>query len=63
MRDSDLDSMAPRITDFATRDDLPRFAEMLSDPEVGRWLWFTPAPREMFEQFFAPLVDAQSKLS
>ena len=27
---------------YATREDIPAFSELLSDPEVGRWLWFTP---------------------
>lgn len=46
---------------FSTIDDLPRFADMLSDPEVGRWLWFTPAPVEMFGQFFRPLIEKQTE--
>ena len=37
---------------YATTDDLPDFAEMLTDPEVGRWLWFTPIPPEGIEEFF-----------
>ena len=45
---------------YATENDLPDFAEMLSDPEVGRWLWFTPAPPEMFKMFFSPLLEAQA---
>ncbi len=46
---------------FATKEDLPRIADMLTDPEVGRWLWFTPGSREMFEQYFAPLIEAQTR--
>ncbi len=45
---------------FSTIEDLPHFGEMLSDPEVGRWLWFTPAPIEMFGQFFRPLIEKQT---
>jgi len=45
---------------YATREDLPAFVRMLSDPEVGRWLWFTPAPAEALNGFFAPLLDQQA---
>ncbi len=44
---------------FASFDDLAHVVDMLADPEVARWLWFTPAPPEAFEQFFTPLFDAQ----
>ena len=44
---------------FATRQDIPAIASMLADPEVGRWLWFTPLPEEAAEGYFAPLLDAQ----
>ena len=47
---------------YATSDDLAPIADMLSAAEVGRWLWFTPAPRETYEAFFTPFVDSQSKL-
>ena len=46
---------------FATRDDIPEVAEMLSDPEVGRWLWFAPSPPKAVEAYFAPLIDRQTK--
>ena len=42
-------------------EDLLRIADMLSDSGLGRWPWFTPAPPEMFAQFFAPLIDAQTE--
>ena len=45
---------------YATRDDLAAFTELLSDPEVGRWLWFTPVPAGGVEQFFGPLLDKQA---
>jgi ribosomal-protein-alanine N-acetyltransferase len=45
---------------FAVRDDLADIAEILVDPDIGRWLWFTPGTRETFVQYFAPLVDAQT---
>ncbi len=44
---------------YATRADFPAFDELLSDPEVGRWLWFTPLPPDGVAQFFGPLVDRQ----
>jgi hypothetical protein len=33
---------------------------LLSDPEVGRWLWFTPLPDGAIEEFFGPLLDQQT---
>lgn len=44
---------------IASRADLPDFEQMLSDPEVGRWLWFTPMPDGAVEGFFGPLLDQQ----
>lgn len=44
---------------YATLADLPQFVTLLADPQVGQWLWFTPAPPEMFESFFKPLIEAQ----
>ncbi len=44
---------------YATRDDLPAFAQMLSDPEVGRWLWFTPLPDGAADAYFGPFLDRQ----
>ncbi len=46
---------------FSTRADLPDFASMLADPEVGRWLWFTPLPEGAVEGFFGPLIDGQTE--
>ena len=46
---------------FATRGDIPAVVEMLSDPEVGRWLWFTPLPPEAVEAYFRPLLDRQTQ--
>ena len=46
---------------FATFADLADFATMLADPEVGRWLWFTPAPPGMIEMFFKPFIDTQTR--
>lgn len=48
---------------LATRQDLPDFERMLADPEVGRWLWFTPLPAGATEGFFGPLIDQQQKQS
>ncbi len=45
---------------YANREDIPAFIEMLSDPEVGRWLWFTPIPPDGVEQYFGPLLDRQA---
>ena len=42
---------------YATREDLPAFVELLSDPEVGQWLWFTPLPAEAVEAYFGPFID------
>lgn len=44
---------------LSTRADLPDFAAMLNDPEVGKWLWFTPLPEGAAEGFFGPLIDQQ----
>jgi RimJ/RimL family protein N-acetyltransferase len=46
---------------YATPDDLPDFVEMLTDPEVGRWLWFTPIPPEGVEEFFTPFLETQAE--
>lgn len=46
---------------YATQDDLPALIAMLGDPEVGRWLWFAPAPSESFYEYFVPLFEAQRK--
>ena len=45
---------------YANREDIPAFIQMLSDPEVGRWLWFTPIPPDGVEQYFGPLLDRQA---
>ena len=45
---------------YANREDIPAFIEMLSDPEVGRWLWFTPIPPDGVEQYFGALLDRQA---
>ena len=47
---------------FATPADLQAIAEMLGDPEVGRWLWFTPISAESVDAFFSPLLSAQADL-
>ncbi len=46
---------------LATQEDLPAIAEMLEDPEVGRWLWFTPLQRDGVEAYFGPLLEAQRR--
>ncbi len=46
---------------FAGADDVPRIATMLCDPEVGRWLWFTPGTEEMFEAYFTPFIATQTE--
>ena len=46
---------------YATRADIPAFAELLSDAEVGRWLWFTPIAPKGVEAYFGPLLDRQAK--
>jgi len=46
---------------YATEGDLPAIAEMLDDPEVGQWLWFTPSPPGATRDFFLPLLEGQRK--
>ena len=46
---------------YANREDIPDFTELLSDPEVGRWLWFTPIPVDGVGEYFGPLLDRQAK--
>ena len=45
---------------YANREDIPAFAELLSDPKVGRWLWFTPIPLDGVGEYFGPLLDRQA---
>jgi ribosomal-protein-alanine N-acetyltransferase len=45
---------------YATREDIQAFIRLLSDPEVGRWLWFTPLPSGGVEAYFGPLLDRQT---
>lgn len=45
---------------LAIRDDIPAVVEMLSDPEVCRWLWFAPLPPDAVEAYFGPLIDRQT---
>lgn len=47
---------------LATHDDLPKMIEMLGDPEVGRWLWFTPIPPEGVVEYFTPFLDEQTEV-
>ncbi len=46
---------------YAHREDIPQFTELLSDPAVGRWLWFTPIHIDGVGEFFGPLLDRQAK--
>ena len=46
---------------YANREDIPAFTELLSDPEVGRWLWFTPMSLGAVGEYFGPLLDRQVK--
>lgn len=46
---------------YATREDLPAFVRLLSDPEVGRLLWFTPLPAEAVGAYFGPFLDGQTR--
>jgi RimJ/RimL family protein N-acetyltransferase len=44
---------------YTANSDLQPIGAMLSDPEVGRWLWFTPMRPEDAISYFQPLVDEQ----
>ena len=46
---------------YATREDIPAFTDLLSDHEVGRWLWFTPIALDAVGAYFGPLLDRQAK--
>ncbi len=46
---------------YATRGDLASLAALLSDAEVGRWLWFAPLTPEGVEAYFGPLLDRQGR--
>ena len=48
---------------LATHADLPALVDMLGDPEVGRWLWFTPMPPEAVEEYFSPLLTEQTRVA
>ena len=52
--------MAKEQYRLAEERDLASIVDMLGDPEVGRWLWFTPGTPEFFQQYFRPLIDAQT---
>lgn len=45
---------------YASVADIDAIAEMLADPEVGRYLWFTPIAKEGVEAYFRPFLEAQS---
>jgi len=45
---------------YADREDIPAFESLLSDLEVGRWLWFTPIAEGGVAEFFGPLLDVQT---
>ncbi|MDX1382815.1 MAG: GNAT family N-acetyltransferase [Thermoanaerobaculia bacterium] len=44
---------------YARGDDLPAIADMLQDPEVGRWLWFCPISPAGVREYFTPFLDRQ----
>ena len=46
---------------FGTTDDIGDIAQMLDDPEVARYLWFTPLPPEGADQYFRPLFENQTR--
>ena len=46
---------------YATHQDLPDFAELLSDPDVCRWLWFAPISASAVGDYFGPLLDRQTR--
>jgi hypothetical protein len=45
---------------LAEERELTSIVDMLGDPEVGRWLWFTPGTPEFLQQYFRPIIDAQT---
>lgn len=47
---------------FGTRNDIEAIATMLSDPEVGRYLWFTPIEPEGVAEYFGPFFDNQKQV-
>ena len=44
---------------YARPQDIASIETMLDDPEVGRYLWFVPAPAGMIAGFFKPMIEAQ----
>ena len=46
---------------YASERDLASFGAMLSDDEVGRWLWFAPISVEAAIAYFRPLLDQQQQ--
>lgn len=46
---------------YATRHDMPALVELLADPEVGRWLWFTPISSDGVAEYFGPILDRQAE--
>lgn len=44
---------------YARPADIATITRMLADEEVGRWLWFVPAPETSLDAFFRPFVDGQ----
>ena len=46
---------------YVCESDLEPIAAMLSDPEVGRWLWFTPMTKQDAIQYFRPIIERQQQ--
>ena len=46
---------------YATSEDIPSFTELLADPEVGRWLWYTPIPLDGVGEYVGRHLDRQAQ--
>ncbi len=46
---------------YAAERDLASFGAMLSDAEVGRWLWFAPMSADDAIAYFRPFVEQQQE--
>lgn len=45
---------------FICRDDIPDIVSMLADPDVAKYLYYAPAPAEVYESYFGPIISDTS---